>query len=248
MPAALFVSDLHLCPTRPAIVRLFVDFLAEQARKADALYILGDMFDYWAGDDELADPDAPFSASIAAALKTLGGRGTRLYFIKGNRDFLAGEAFARATGMTPLDEPHLANIAGVPTLLLHGDTLCSDDTAYQEFRREVRRPAWREAFLNRPLPERRAQIAALRARSEQAKLGKSAAIMDVNAGAVAELLRAYGYPRLIHGHTHRPGYHEHLVDDHLCQRWVLGDWYNKGSYLACDERGCAALPLPPTKV
>ncbi len=248
MPAALFVSDLHLCPTRPAMVRLFLDFLADQAMTADALYILGDMFDYWAGDDELADPDDPFAASIAGALKALGDRGTRLFFITGNRDFLAGDGFARATGMTPLEEPHLATIAGVPTLLLHGDTLCSDDTAYQEFRREVRRPAWREAFLARPLPERRAQIAALRARSEQAKLGKSAAIMDVNAGAVAELLRAYGYPRLIHGHTHRPGYHEHLVDTHLCQRWVLGDWYEKGSYLACDERGCATLPLLSTKL
>lgn len=242
MSAALFVSDLHLCPTRPSIARRFLDFLAEEAVKADTLYILGDLFDYWAGDDDLSDP---FNAAIAAALKALAGRGTRLFFIKGNRDFLIGTDFVRETGMTLLDEPHLATIAGVPTLLLHGDTLCSDDTAYQEFRSEVRSQAWRDAFLAKPLPERRAQIAALRVRSEQAKHAKTAAIMDVNAGAVAELLRAYGYPRLIHGHTHRPGHHEHLVDEHRCQRWVLGDWYDQGSYLVCDLQGCRAQSLAP---
>jgi UDP-2,3-diacylglucosamine hydrolase len=241
MSAALFISDLHLCPTRPAIARLFLDFLAQEASNAGALYLLGDLFDYWAGDDDLADP---FNASIVAALKALAGRGTRLYFLAGNRDFLIGPDFARATGVTQLIEPHLATICGEKTLLLHGDTLCSDDTAYQEFRREVRSQAWTDAFLARPLSERRAQIAALRVRSEQAKQGKTAAIMDVNAGAVADLLRAHGYPRLIHGHTHRPGHHEQLVDGHRCQRWVLGDWYDQGSTLVCDEQGCRALSLP----
>ena len=244
MSVALFVSDLHLCPTRPAIVRLFLDFLADQAATADALYILGDMFDYWAGDDNLAEP---FNTSISNALKALAGRGTQLFFIRGNRDFLIGADFARASGMTLLDEPYLATIADVPTLLLHGDILCSDDTAYQEFRREVRQTAWRAAFLGRPLPERQAQIEALRERSEQAKRGKSDALMDVNAGAVSDLLRTYGYPRLIHGHTHRPGQHQHRVDGYPCERWVLGDWSEKGSYLICDERGCRALPLPPSK-
>ncbi len=240
MAAALFVSDLHLSPARPAIPRVFLDFLAAEAGKADALYILGDLFDYWVGDDDLSDP---FNASIAGALKALAGRGTEVFFLAGNRDFLIGADFARETGVTLLVEPHLATIAGVPTLLVHGDLLCTDDTDYQEFRREVRGPAWRDAFLARPLAERHAQITALRAQSEDAKQAKTEAIMDVNAAAVADLLRAYGYPRLIHGHTHRPGHHRHLVDDHLCQRWVLADWYDRGSYLTCDLAGCRTQSL-----
>ena len=236
----LFVSDLHLSPVRPTISGLFRDFLVRQARQAAALYILGDLFEYWAGDDDLSEP---FNAAVCATLKQLTEAGTQLFLLPGNRDFLAGSDFARASGARLLTEPHLANIAGTATLLLHGDTLCSDDAAYQEFRAMVRSAAWRDSFLTQPLAERRAQIEALRRKSEHEKQIKSAAIMDVNAAAVATALRSHGYPRLIHGHTHRPAQHRHLVDGHACERWVLGDWYDSGNYLHCDETGCRYLPL-----
>jgi UDP-2,3-diacylglucosamine hydrolase len=237
-----FVSDLHLCPTRPAIAGLLCDFLANQARRADALYILGDLFEYWAGDDDLADP---FNARICAALLAC-SQTVPIHFIAGNRDFLIGASFARASGMTLLQEPHPANLAGTPTLLMHGDTLCSDDIAYQNFRSMVRTSTWCDDFLARPLAARKAQIEALRRHSEQEKQIKSAAIMDVNADTVAATLRAHGYPRLIHGHTHRQGQHTHHVDDHACERWVLGDWHDSGNYLSCDASGCRfhALTLP----
>lgn len=245
MSVALFISDLHLCPTRPQIVRLFLDFLADQARQADALYILGDLFDYWVGDDALDDPAEPCNAAICAALKQLSDSGTRLFFIAGNRDFLAGSGFAAASCASLLDEPQLVDIAGTPTLLLHGDTLCTDDLAYQEFRAKVHTDAWRKAFLAQPLAARRTRIEALRRESEHEKKIKPAAIMDVNAEAVAAVLRSHGYPRIIHGHTHRPARHTHGLDGHVCERWVLGDWYDSGSYLQCDERGCRALTLAP---
>lgn len=241
--SALFISDLHLCPTRPRIARLFLDFLSDQARRVEALYILGDLFDYWVGDDTLDDPAEPFNAAICAALKQLSDSGTRLFFIAGNRDFLAGPGFASASGASLLAEPQLVDIAGTPTLLLHGDTLCTDDLAYQEFRATVRTDAWRKAFLAQPLTARKNRIEALRRESEHEKQGKSAAIMDVNAEAVAAALRSHGYPRIIHGHTHRPAQHAHELDGHVCARWVLGDWYDSGSYLQCDESGCRALAL-----
>lgn len=245
MSVALFISDLHLCPTRPAITRLFLDFLARQARQADSLYILGDLFDYWAGDDALDDPAEPFNLAICTALKQLADSGTRVFFIAGNRDFLAGAGFAGATGAILLAEPQLVDIAGTKTLLLHGDTLCTDDLAYQEFRATVRTAAWRKAFLAQPLAERKTRIEALRQQSEQEKLSKPAASMDANVEAVAAALRNHGYPRIIHGHTHRPARHAHAIDGHLCERWVLGDWYDSGSYLLCDASGCRALPLTP---
>ncbi|MBI5921504.1 MAG: UDP-2,3-diacylglucosamine diphosphatase [Betaproteobacteria bacterium] len=241
MSATLFVSDLHLSATRPAISRLFQDFLAHQARQADQLYILGDLFEYWAGDDDLSDP---FNASICAALRQLAESGTQIFFMPGNRDFLTDADFARASGLSVLTEPQVVDIAGFSTLLLHGDTLCTDDAAYQEFRNKVRSSAWQENFLAQPLAERKAQIEALRRQSNQEKQFKSAAIMDVNPAAVAAVLRSHGYPRLIHGHTHRPARHRHQVDGHTCERWVLGDWYDSGNYLHCDETGCRYLTLP----
>lgn len=241
MSVTLFVSDLHLSPVRPAISGLFQDFLACQARQAAALYILGDLFEYWAGDDDLTEP---FNAAICAALKQVAAAGTQLFFMPGNRDFLIGPDFARASGVRLLTEPHLVDIAGTATLLLHGDTLCSDDAAYQEFRNKVRSVAWQASFLAQPLAERKAQIAALRQESNQAKQFKSVAIMDVNPAAVAAVLRSHGYPRLIHGHTHRLARHRHQVDGHACERWVLGDWYDSGNYLHCDKTGCRFLTLP----
>lgn len=243
MSATLFVSDLHLCPTRPAIARLFLDFLAHQARQADALYILGDLFEYWAGDDTLDDSAEPFNLSICTALKQLADSGTRIFFIAGNRDFLIGPEFSTASGVILLSESQRIDIAGTPTLLLHGDTLCTDDLAYQEFRATVRTEAWRKTFLALSLAERKTRIEALRVQSEQVKRSNSAAIMDVNAGTVAAVLRSHCYPRMIHGHTHRPALHTHTIDGHICERWVLGDWYDSGSYLHCDAGGCRALPL-----
>ncbi len=237
--AVLLVSDLHLCPSRPAIHRLFLDLLSGPARNARALYILGDLFEYWAGDDDAGDP---FNASVIGALRNCAGA-MPVFLMHGNRDFLLGEGFARAANVKLVEDPLLIDCDRVPTLLTHGDALCTDDIAYMQFRARVRTKAWIDAFLAKPLPDRKAEIEALRRESEAEKKRKPREIMDVNAGAVAKLLREHGYPRLIHGHTHRPARHEHLVDGHRCERWVLADWYERGSGLACDDRGVHAMEL-----
>ncbi len=162
----------------------------------------------------------------------------------GNRDFLLGTSFAEAAGITLLTDPTLLNLHGKRVLLSHGDALCTDDTAYQEFRNQVRSPVWQQAFLDQPLAARKTQIEALRLRSEQEKSHKSMRIMDVNAEAVRDLIRAHDYPELlIHGHTHRPALHKLEFDGHVCQRWVLGDWYEQGSCLRLDSAGCTSLNL-----
>jgi UDP-2,3-diacylglucosamine hydrolase len=237
----LFVSDLHLCPSRPAATECFLDFLAGPATRAGAVYILGDLFEYWAGDDDLTDP---FNTSICAALSRLSQHGTFIGFIPGNRDFLVGPAFAAAAGLTLLADGSVRDVAGTLTLLMHGDTLCTDDCAYLEFRATIRSDAWRAEFLARPLAARKAEIEALRRHSEAEKQHKPMTLMDAHPEAVARALRESGCRRLIHGHTHRPARHEHLVDGQTCERWVLGDWYGGGSYLACDASGCRPLPLP----
>jgi UDP-2,3-diacylglucosamine hydrolase len=236
----LFVSDLHLCPTRPQATATFLAFLAGPARAAQALYVLGDLFDYWIGDDGL---DEPFLAGICEALAALAAAGVPGFFLHGNRDFLASSGFAARSRLALLDDPVLVPVAGVPTLLTHGDLLCTDDLPYQQLRGMVRNPAWQRQFLAQPLAERRRQAEALRQRSEQAKSAKAAEIMDANDAAIATMLRAHGYPRLIHGHTHRPGRHLHVVDGHACERWVLADWYAGGSCLACDGAGCLQIAL-----
>lgn len=238
---SLFISDLHLCSTRPAITRQFVDFLQSIAGKTDALYILGDLFEYWAGDDDLDDPR---HSEVIAALGALQPTGTQVFFMHGNRDFLLGEDFARRTGITLLPDPTLLTLYGKRVLLMHGDTLCTDDVAYQSFRLQVREPGWQTGFLAQPLTARKAQIEALRQRSEQEKSQKSESIMDVNANAVHALLKQYGYPELlIHGHTHRPNRHFLEIDGHACERWVLGDWYEQGSCLRLDAQGCSNQSL-----
>ncbi len=236
----LFISDLHLCSGRPQIDRTFFGFLEREARSASALYILGDLFEYWAGDDDLDDP---FNASVAAALARLTASGVPAYLMHGNRDFVIGEAFARASGVSLLPDPVLLDLYGQPVLLTHGDTLCTLDREYQAFRREARSETWIRRMLQKPLAERKAAIEALRRQSEQEKRSKPAEIMDVAPAEVEAMLRRHGYPRLIHGHTHRPARHLHTVDGHLCERWVLADWYQTGSYLACDESGCRAVQL-----
>ena len=243
MKPTLFISDLHLSHTRPGITRLFLDFLQSAAGEAQALYALGDLFEYWPGDDDLADP---LHAEVASALRRLHAEGVAVYFMHGNRDFLVGEAFARAARAALLPDPTLIDLYGTPTLLMHGDSLCIDDSAYMAFRGKVRSPSWQRDFLSKPLAERKAIIEGLRRESEEEKVQKSAEIMDVNPQALAAVLREYRYPRLIHGHTHRPARHLHSVDGKTCERWVLTDWYENGGYLRCDETGCEAVALTPS--
>ena len=242
MPHSLFISDLHLCPTRPRITELFERFLRDTAPQAEALYILGDLFEYWAGDDDLGDP---FNARITQALRQTSQRDVRLYVMHGNRDFLLGDLFMADCGAALLPDPTLIDLHGTPTLLMHGDTLCTDDHDYLAFRAMVREPHWQANFLAQPLTARKAQIEALRRRSETEKSLKAADIMDANQQAISTALRAHRYPRLIHGHTHRPARHEHHVDGMLCQRWVLPDWYETGGYLRCDAEGCEFLRVEP---
>lgn len=227
-----FISDLHLCPTRPAATELFLSFLAGPATQADALYILGDLFEYWAGDDHLGNS---FNGRVCAAIEVVANLGIPIFFLAGNRDFLVGEDFARSCGASLLTEPLIRDIAGKSTLLLHGDTLCTDDVDYQNFRTMVRAPQWRSDFLSRPLAERISVIEGLRQRSTVEKQHKSMALMDTNNHAVAAAFREHGVTRMIHGHTHRLARHEHSVDGKTCQRWVLGDWSDTaGNCLVCD--------------
>jgi UDP-2,3-diacylglucosamine hydrolase len=231
----LFISDLHLAAERPAQVELFRRFMADIAPQARALYILGDFFEAWVGDDDLAQP---FHADIAATLKWCANRGVALYFMAGNRDFLAGPALAEATGWTHLDDPCVIDLFGIPTLLSHGDVYCTDDEAYQSFRQQVRNPAWQQQFLAQPIETRHATARAIREHSEQAKSEKRTAIMDVNPDAISQALSAARVSRMIHGHTHRPAHHILARAGAPAERWVLPDWYEVGGYLACDPDGC----------
>jgi len=234
MDHSLFISDCHLCESRPSVINAFIEFLAHTAIHADALYILGDLFEYWAGDDAI---NHGVHAPIINALKHLSLQGVSLYVMHGNRDFLLGNGFTQATNATILPDPTLVSLYGQLTLLSHGDILCTDDIDYQHFRQEVRSDAWQTQFLNQPLSERVAYIESVRQKSDQEKSIKSMQIMDVNPTAVTELLASHGYPTLIHGHTHRPMQHQYQIDQHTCTRWVLGDWYEQGSYLRVDKQG-----------
>lgn len=237
MPHSLFISDLHLSADRPEISSAFSEFLATTAARAEALYILGDLFEYWAGDDDIDDP---FNQQAIQALFALHAKGVKIYLMHGNRDFLMGEALASACGAQLLPDPSMIMLYGTPTLLMHGDTLCSDDTDYMAFRAQVRTPAWQAAFLSQPLTQRKAQIEQMRAQSKQAQSRKKTEIMDANAESVIHTFRNHNFPRLIHGHTHRPAHHIHEVDGKACERWVLPDWYEQGGYLYCDETACKA--------
>jgi UDP-2,3-diacylglucosamine hydrolase len=240
LAATLFISDLHLADERPRILEQFYAFLDTTARGAEALYVLGDLFEHWLGDDNREDP---LNASVAAAFARIKASGTPVYFMHGNRDVLVGQDFAERAGASLLPDPTLIDLYGTPTLLMHGDTLCTDDVEYLKFRAYARDPRNQTRFLGQSLDARRAEMEALRQRNIDAKLGKTAEIMDVNADAVAEILREHGYPRLIHGHTHRPARHVHAIDGRLCERYVLADWYENGSYLRCDAAGCASVAL-----
>ena len=238
MTTTLFISDLHLCASRPRINQLFLDFLSTTARSADALYILGDFFEYWAGDDDIDDS---FNRSIVDAVAALASSGVKVYLMHGNRDFLIGEKFCASSGASLLRDPSVIDLNGTRTLLMHGDTLCTDDLEYQNFRKQVRDPIWQQQFLSQPLAQRKAIIEDLRRRSESEKQTKSMDIMDVTPASVETALRENDYPRLIHGHTHRPALHHHMVDGKICERWVLTDWFEGGGYLRCDESGFKAV-------
>jgi UDP-2,3-diacylglucosamine hydrolase len=232
--STLFISDLHLTEERPQANERFIAFLEDQAGSAEALYILGDFFEYWIGDDDLGEP---FNAVVAGLLKAVSRKGVRVHLMHGNRDFLIAEGFCQATGATLLADPCLQDIQGVKTLLMHGDTLCTDDLEYQAWRRKARDPAFQAAFLAKPIPERRQAIQQMREKSKEVVQGKSAEIMDVNQDAVREAVRRHGVRRLIHGHTHRPGRHALEVDGERCERWVLPDWYGPGGYVEVDRKG-----------
>jgi UDP-2,3-diacylglucosamine hydrolase len=231
---SLFVSDLHLTEERPEANERFISFVEGKARDAEALYILGDFFEYWVGDDDLGDP---FNAVIGGLLSNLTRAGVRLYFLHGNRDFLIGERFCAATGARLLPDPSVHEVEGVKTLLVHGDTLCTGDLEYQAWRRRARDPAFQAGFLAKPLAERRQAVLEMREKSRLVVQGKTPKIMDVNEDAVREAMRSHGVRRLMHGHTHRPGRHALEVDGERCERWVLPDWYGRGGYIEVDRRG-----------
>ena len=233
----LFISDLHLDAARPEATARFHRFLEETAPGADALYILGDLFEYWVGDDGLT---LPFNEAIASDLSRV-SRLTSLFFMHGNRDFLAAQGFEAATGARLVADPARIDLYGRPTLLMHGDTLCTDDLAYQRFRAQVRDPAWQQAVLARPLAERVAMAKGLREESDAAKQGKSMEIMDVSREAVERAFAESGCDVLIHGHTHRPGHHAYRVGGRDRERWVLPDWYEGGGYLEASPAGIRAL-------
>jgi UDP-2,3-diacylglucosamine hydrolase len=240
----LFASDIHLSPAVPRIVDRFTAFLAGTVRQAEALYLLGDVFEYWAGDDDLGDP---FNAAMVASLRAAADSGTALFFIAGNRDFLAGERFAAAAGLTRLADPYVLTVDSWQLVLSHGDALCTRDTAYMAFREQVRDAGWQRRFLAQPLAVRKQQIAAIRTESERGKAamrGDEHGLMDVDPATVDDFLRAHGYATLIHGHTHRPATHDHLVDGIHCQRWVLADWHDdRGEAIAWDGEALARLAV-----
>ena len=232
--ATLFISDLHLDAERPAITELFGRFIDEEARHSDALYILGDLFEAWVGDDDPSDT----GAFVAGKLRGLRGAGIPVYFMRGNRDFLLGDAYARRAGIEILNDPAVVMLHGKPALLMHGDTLCSDDVAYQQFRAQTRDPGWQRQFLAQPLDARLAFAQQARAASQAHQSGLKAqgamdAITDVSPATVEATLARFGVDTLIHGHTHRPAVHAHVGGTRI----VLGDWYEQGSVLRADAGG-----------
>lgn len=237
----LFVADLHLDPARPAITELFVRFLGSEARRAEALYILGDLFEAWVGDDDPSEA----GQRVADALRALTDGGVPAFFIRGNRDFLLDGAYAARCGMALLGDPTVVDLYGTPTLLLHGDLLCTDDVAYQQFRAQTRTAEWRSQFLTQPLAARLAFAAQARAASK-AHYGKLAAqgqqetITDVAPATVQDWFQRHAVARMIHGHTHRPAVHD---EGSGRQRIVLGDWYQQGSVLRVDADGARLATL-----
>ena len=245
--STLFVSDLHLDPARPEITALFLRFLQREAASADALYILGDLFEAWVGDD---DPSST-GQQVADGLRRLADAGVPVYFVHGNRDFLVGQDYAGRAGMRILPDPAVVSLYGEPVLVMHGDLLCTDDHAYQAFRAQTRDPHWQAMFLAQPLAARQAFAAQARqasmSRQQDMIDGDRAsfeAVTDVNPQAVEATFARFGVATLVHGHTHRPAMHAVRIGDREGRRIVLGDWYEHGSVLRVSPGHCDLQALP----
>lgn len=235
-----FISDLHLSG-EAALTGLFTQFLREEAVGAEALYILGDLFEAWIGDDAIA----PWLQPVIGALKDLSTTGVPVYLAHGNRDFLLGETFCRHAGCQLLATPCVIGLHGHPTLLLHGDELCTDDQEYQQLRLMLRNPQWQRQFLALPVAARLEQAKALREKSKEAVQQKTYEIMDVNAQTVIDYMERYRVDAMIHGHTHRPAVHTVARGSKEARRYVLGDWHPNGAkILRCDAQGCQLVTYP----
>jgi UDP-2,3-diacylglucosamine hydrolase len=235
---ALFVSDLHLQAALPRTTQAFFDFL-QRAMKSQQLYLLGDIFEYWAGDDDMA---APYNQRVVDAIRAVSDSGVKVFWMAGNRDFLVGVDFARASGATILPDPFVATLAGRRLVLTHGDAQCTDDVAYMEFRAQVRQADWQQQFLAMPLVQRKAIIDGMRSESRAAQSAKSCDIMDVNAGAIVALFESSATSLMIHGHTHRPARHQYGEGNASRVRYVLPDWdcegeSARGGWIALDSDG-----------
>lgn len=224
----LFISDLHLEESRPDITRAFMTFLQTRAHGAEALYILGDFFEAWIGDDEHTE----LQQQVATALRTLSDQGTQVFLMHGNRDFLIGDDYCQQAGATLLPDPVVVDLYGTPTLLMHGDSLCTRDEEYQKFRSNMRNPQWQQMFLQRPLADRQMVARQLREISMAKNQGKEEFIMDVTPEEVVRVMEDHGVQRLIHGHTHRPAEHSLSVAGQPARRIVLGDWDQNVWWLA----------------
>lgn len=236
MPERLFIADLHLDPQRPATLALFIDFCRQRARQAEALYILGDFLEIWWGDD---DPAEAYQA-VFDALRALSAD-TRIFLMHGNRDFMIGQALAERCGFQLIDEPWPLDAGGKKAMLIHGDSLCTDDVEYQQFRQMVRNPQWQQQVMQKSLEERHALAQSIRAQSKSMTALKAEDIMDVNPEATRAFFIEHGIDLLIHGHTHRPAFHDLDIDGRPVQRIVLGDWGEKGNYLAIDDQGAIRM-------
>ncbi|MDF1642961.1 MAG: UDP-2,3-diacylglucosamine diphosphatase [Pseudomonadales bacterium] len=233
--SVLFISDLHLKPEQPAVAAAFFRFIREQAPLADALYILGDLFEVWVGDDD----DEVFCRQVITALRNLSDTGVPLYFMHGNRDFLIGQRFAQETGATLLEDPTHLTLFGQEVVLMHGDSLCTDDAEYMEYRAMVRNPQWQQALMDKPLAERRGFAKDLRETSKEKNRQKPMEIQDVVAAEVDAIFENSDCRLLIHGHTHRPEIHS-ITKEGCAEKYyriVLGDWHSKGWYLMLYDAG-----------
>ena len=242
----LFISDLHLDATRPAITTLFLEFLQREATGAEALYILGDLFEAWVGDDDPSE----LASEVAQGIRAVSDAGVPVYFIRGNRDFLLGTDYAQRCGMRILPDPAVVVLYGTPTLIGHGDLLCTSDVAYQAVRAQTRDPAWQAHMLSQPLAARIAFAAQARAASAAHQGGmkgdnaKFETLTDVTPAEVEATFVRYGIDRMIHGHTHRPAVHELTAGGIARTRIVLGDWYEQGSVLRVTPEGFELQSLP----
>ena len=235
----LFLSDLHVSDQHPEISEHLEEFLLEEGSKADTIFVLGDLFEYWLGDD---DPN-PLFKEIKQLFKKLSDKNISIFFMHGNRDFLIGESFAEETGCHILHDPHVIDLYGKKILISHGDIFCTDDKEYQLFRNQTRDPAWKESILSKSLSFREEFAKKARLESSKHTSSKKNEIMDVNKDEILKMYEKYNVDLIIHGHTHRPAIHDIFFNGKNCQRIVLGDWYEQGSILWCDETGFDLIQL-----